>query len=111
MVLGVIAGIRDLSDSELSALALAVATEQSRREAAAPVPPPPEAAPVTEDPAGEPPPPAAEPVVFTTRYGTVWHRTQLCPHLQTKGRVRHLFAHATPPENLRQCKTCELGTA
>ena len=47
--------LRDLTDEELNELAIAVATEQSRRQTEDPAAPPPAADPVSLEPAGEPP--------------------------------------------------------
>ena len=103
MVVGVIAGLRDLSDDELSQLALAVATELSRRESEVPAVPPPVAGSATAEPAVEPPT-SAEPeaAAFTTQYGRVWHRSLGCRHLHS----RRTFSHMVPPTNMRLCKTC-----
>ena len=103
MVVGVIAGLRDLSDDELSQLALAVATELSRRESEVPAVSPPVAGSATAEPAVEPPARAEpEAAAFTTQYGRVWHRSLGCRHLQN----RRTFSHMVPPTNMRLCKTC-----
>ena len=111
LVAQAIAGLGDLPDTELNELALAVATEQSRRVNEAPVLPEPVGEPLPSPPEQQQPRQQrqqpqqrqeSETTILTTRYGRVWHRDRRCQHI----RQRQIITHAEPPPGLRLCLTC-----
>ena len=111
-----IASLRDLPDSELDTLALAVATEVSRRAAARaaaqdqrPAGPEQESEDLGPEPDPTPEPTgAAQPwfavvPVYIATHGRAWHRYRRCRHLASAKKVTELDA---APSDRRACRTC-----